>query len=49
MAKFQATFESKRGKSTMVVEGLSQSDAKDVASFFELSRGKVVSVKPIAK
>jgi len=47
MAKFQVTFEDRKGKkSTLTVEDLNSGEARAQATFFENSYGKVVKVEP---
>ena len=47
MAKFQVTFEDRKGKkSTMTVEDLNSGEARAQATFFQNSYGRVIDVKP---
>lgn len=47
MAKFQATFERKGRKVTMTVEAPHAQNAREVASCFQMSRGRLVDVKAV--
>jgi len=48
MAAFKVTFEDRKGrKTTMTVEGLSTSDAKDNAAFFKNVYGQPVKAEPV--
>jgi hypothetical protein len=48
MAKFQVTFEDRKGrKSQMVIEDASQNGARETAGFFRASRGDVKKVEPV--
>jgi hypothetical protein len=48
MAKFQVTFEKPGKKTLMVIDAPNPSNALDVASFFELSHGKLNHRKVVA-
>lgn len=50
MATFKVTFKDHRGRqTTMPVEGTSTTDAKDNASFFTGTYGKVVKAEPVKR